>query len=183
MVPAPGASLVDGPCRILLSGDARQIGGAEAAMAQGRLVAASLLARNVSDRQDRVRKSLMPRAFLEAAFPPGLSAKLPAGSTTVCRCEEIDGARLDGQIRSGARDMDQIRGLTRCGMGPCQGRNCAVTLARMIAAQTGTSPVPFRARPPVRPLPMAALAALAGRDPGLTEIVSLDDKPVVDGHV
>jgi NADPH-dependent 2,4-dienoyl-CoA reductase/sulfur reductase-like enzyme len=183
MVPAPGAALVDGPCRILISGDARQIGGAEAAMAHGRLVAARLLGRGVEERRDRVRQSLTPRAFLEAAFPPGLSARLPAGSTTVCRCEDIDAARLTGLIRSGTRDMDQIRGLSRCGMGPCQGRHCAVTLARMIAAQTGAGPVPFRARPPVRPLPLAALAALMGRDPGLTKIVSLDDKPVVDGHV
>jgi NADPH-dependent 2,4-dienoyl-CoA reductase/sulfur reductase-like enzyme len=179
MVPAPGASLVDGPCRILMSGDARQIGGAEAAMAHGRHVAAVLLAQGQSASRTRLRKSLLPRRFLEAAFPPGLSASLPTGNTTVCRCEEIDAAGLDGLIRAGAQDIDQIRGLSRCGMGPCQGRHCAVTLARMIAAQTGRAPVPFRARPPVRPLPLAALAALAGRDPRLTEIVSLDDKPVV----
>lgn len=183
MVPAPGASLVDGPCRILLSGDARQIGGAEAAMAQGRSVAALLLGRGVLESRGRVRKSLRLRPFLDVAFPPGLSAKLPEGSTTVCRCEELDAARLRQMIAAGAQDIDQVRGLTRCGMGPCQGRHCAVTLARMIAAQTGAVPAPFRARPPVRPLPLAALAALMGRDPGLTEILSLDDKPVVDGHV
>lgn len=180
---APGASLVDGPCRIVISGDARQIGGAEAAMAHGRHVAAVLLAQGEPESRGRVRQSLLPRPFLEAAFPPGLSARLPVGNTTVCRCEETDAGKLDGLIRTGAKDIDQIRGLSRCGMGPCQGRHCAVTLARMISVQTGRAPVPFRARPPVRPLPLAALAALAGRDPRLTEIVSLDDKPVVGGDV
>ena len=79
--------------------------------------------------------------------------------------------------------MDHIRGLSRCGMGPCQGRHCAGTLARMIGAQDGVVPGPFRARPPLRPLPLGALATLAGRDPRLTEIVSLDDKPVVSADV
>ncbi len=182
-VPAPGVSLVEGPCRILISGDARQIGGVEAAMAHGRHVAAVLLARGQLESGARVRKSLQPRPFLDAAFPPGLSVDLPEGATTVCRCEEIDAARLEGLIHMGARDMDQIRGLTRCGMGPCQGRHCALTLARMIEARTGAVPVPFRARPPLRPLPLGALAALEGRDPRLTEFVSLDDKPVVSADV
>jgi hypothetical protein len=101
----------------------------------------------------------------------------------VCRCEEIDAAALAALIQSGVEAMDPLRGLSRCGMGPCQGRHCAVTLARMIEARTGAVPVPFRARPPVRPLPLGALAALEGRDPRLTEIVSLDDKPVVAADV
>lgn len=180
-VPAPGASLVEGPSRILIAGDARRIGGAEAAMAQGRHVAAVLLAHSQAESLARVRHSLQPRAFLEAAFPPGLAAGLPGGATIVCRCEEIDAATLEGLIGSGLRDINQIRGVSRCGMGPCQGRHCAVTLARMIAARTGTAPAPFRARPPARPLPLGALAALAGRDPRLTAFVALDDKPVVAG--
>lgn len=182
-LPAAAPALVDGPCRILMAGDARQIGGAEAAMAQGRHVAARLLARGEKESRARVRRLLRPRAFLEAAFPPGLTAGLPGGATPVCRCEEIDAATLAGLIRLGLRDIDQLRGVSRCGMGPCQGRHCAVTLARMIAAETGAPPVPFHARPPVRPLPLGALAMLAGRDPRLTEIVSLDDKPVVAGDV
>jgi NADPH-dependent 2,4-dienoyl-CoA reductase/sulfur reductase-like enzyme len=178
-VPAAGASLVDGPWRILMSGDARRIGGADAAMAHGRHVAAMVLAQPPQLSRARVRKSLLPRAFLDAAFPIGLAANLPAGTTTVCRCEEIDAARLEDLIQSGVRDINQMRGIARCGMGACQGRHCAVTLARMISAGTGATPVPFRARPPLRPLPLGALAALEGRDPRLTDIVSLDDKPVV----
>lgn len=180
---ATGAAFGAGPCRILVSGDARCIGGAEAAMAHGRHVAARLLSEPAQDSSEAVQHSLRPRAFLEAAFPPGLSAPVPTGATMVCRCEEIEARTLETLIASGARDMDHIRGLSRCGMGPCQGRHCAGTLARMVAAQTGAMPGPFRARPPLRPLPLGALAQLEARDPRLTEIVSLDDKPVVSADV
>jgi NADPH-dependent 2,4-dienoyl-CoA reductase/sulfur reductase-like enzyme len=179
-VPESGACLTDGPCRILISGDARCIGGADAAIAHGRHVAAVLLdAKGGSQTLARVRQSLVPRPFLDAAFPPGLSAGLPTGATIVCRCEEIPASTLLGLMRAGTRDINAVRGLSRCGMGPCQGRNCAVTLARMIAAETGGQPVPFRARPPIRPLPLQALASLSGADPRLAEVVSLDDKPQV----
>lgn len=182
-VSAAGSPFVTGPGRILISGDARCIGGAEAAMAHGRHVAARLVAQATRESGKAVKHSLQPRAFLEAAFPPGLSACLPPGVTTVCRCEEIEARTLEALIASGAREMDHIRGLSRCGMGPCQGRHCAGTLARMIAAQAGTVPGPFRARPPLRPLPLGALAQLKARDPRLTDIVSLDDKPMVSADV
>jgi NADPH-dependent 2,4-dienoyl-CoA reductase/sulfur reductase-like enzyme len=180
-VPEDGSSLTEGPCNILISGDARCIGGADAAIAHGRHLAAVLLGGKSDEPQTlaKVRQSLVPRPFLEAAFPPGLSAALPTGATTVCRCEEIPTTALQDLLRAGAQDINHVRGLSRCGMGPCQGRNCAITLARMIAAETGVKPVPFRARPPVRPLPLQALAALAGVDPRLAEVVSLEDKPQV----
>lgn len=180
-VPESGAALTDGPCRILISGDARCIGGADAAMAHGRHVAAVLLGAKGEGRDSlaKVRQTLVPRPFLDAAFPPGLSAALPTGDTLVCRCEEIPASTLVGLVQSGLHSINHIRGLTRCGMGPCQGRSCAVTLARMIAVQTGASPVPFHARPPVRPLPLQALAYLSGVDPRLAEVVSLQDKPQV----
>jgi thioredoxin reductase/bacterioferritin-associated ferredoxin len=179
-VPEGGASLADGPCRILISGDARQIGGADAAIAHGRHVAAVLIGdKGKSRTMDKVRQSLVARPFLETAFPLGLSAQLPTGQTTVCRCEEIAASALSGLVRAGARDINQIRGLSRCGMGPCQGRGCCITLARMIAAESGATPQPFHARPPVRPLPLQALAALSGVDPRLAEVMSLDDKPQV----
>lgn len=77
--------------------------------------------------------------------------------------------------------MDALRGETRCGMGPCQGRNCMITVARLIAEHEGHSgpPVPpaFRARPPLRPLPLGALANLTNLDPSATELLTLEDTP------
>ncbi|MNL74488.1 hypothetical protein D3C87_2001330 [compost metagenome] len=66
-------------------------------------------------------------------------------------------------------------------MGPCQGRSCAVTVARLLAEPSGANtPAPFRARPPLRPLPLIALANLGGLDPELSQIVSLEDKPAAE---
>ena len=182
-MPTPGAALTDGPCRIRISGDARRIGGAEAAIAHGRHAAAAILQdlSGAASTLSAMRRSLAPRAFLDAAFPPGLAATLPGDAAIVCRCEEINAGALRKALRNGARDINDIRGITRCGMGPCQGRSCMITLARMIATTTNQPPQPFRERPPIRPISLGALASLSGTDPRLSQIISLDDKPLVAG--
>ena len=183
---APGPSLTSGPCRIFVSGDARGIGGADAAIAHGRHVAAFIirdLGKSVSAEAGSYAKALRTamagRPFIDAAFPPGLAGRLPEDDTIVCRCEELDAGTLRRAIREGASDMNLVRGLLRCGMGPCQGRHCSITLARLLAEEgvTDRPHLPFRARPPLRPIPLGALANLSGLDPELAHIVSLDDKP------
>lgn len=188
----PGPALIDGPCRIYVSGDARRIGGADAAIAHGKHAAQAILAalRGDAAQQDaprtlkNVQASLAVRPFLDRAFPPGLAASLPEDNTIVCRCEEVSAGAIRAEIRKGATDINLLRGLLRCGMGSCQGRNCAATVARLLAdtdAMDRPSLPPFRARPPARPLPLGALARLTGADPALAEIVSLQDKPAAKG--
>ncbi|EYR77881.1 FAD/NAD(P)-binding oxidoreductase [Shinella sp. DD12] len=186
---APGPSLTTGPCRIWITGDARRIGGADAAVVHGSHAASAILAElgrvtgepNGADRTDiAVKRSLAARPFLDAAFPPGLAAQLPDDEAIACRCEDITVGSLRMAIRSGATDMNLVRGLLRCGMGPCQGRNCSATLARLLAEAEPEKPLssnPFRARPPLRPIPLGALAGMTGLDPDLAQVESLDDKP------
>ena len=60
------------------------------------------------------------------------------------------------------RDLD-LRRRTRLGMGPCQGRQCGLTLTRILAAEYGQSPAEtgfFRIRPPLKPVTLGELAAL-----------------------
>ncbi|MFK0334768.1 FAD-dependent oxidoreductase [Rhizobium sp. NPDC090275] len=188
----PGPALVDGPCRIRISGDARVIGGADAAIAHGRHVAAEILAEaraeggvGVKPGQDNgsgtaaaVQRAMAYRPFIEAAFPMGLARELPPDDAIVCRCEELTAGTLRATIAQGATSMDLIRGTQRCGMGPCQGRSCSATLARLLReAHPQSQPTPFRPRPPFRPLPLGALAKLEGADPELAQIISLEDKP------
>jgi NADPH-dependent 2,4-dienoyl-CoA reductase/sulfur reductase-like enzyme/bacterioferritin-associated ferredoxin len=188
-MPAPGPALTQGPCRIHISGDARRIGGADAAIAHGKHAAQAILAAlrgNTSGPQTlaAVNASLAPRPFLERAFPPGLAAGLPEDQTIICRCEEVTAGEIRGEIRGGATDINLLRGILRCGMGSCQGRNCAATVARLLAEadpKAKSPPAPFRARPPARPLPLGALAGLTGADPALAEIISLQDKPAAMG--
>ncbi|MGY2226033.1 FAD-dependent oxidoreductase [Pseudomonas gingeri] len=189
---ATGPSLTERPCAIWISGDARRIGGADAAIAHGQQVAACIVAEllGVSRKSERVKgashvaRTLSARLFIDKAFPRGIAAQLPEDSTIVCRCEELTAGDIRVAIHNGATDMNHLRGTLRCGMGPCQGRSCAVTVARLLAEHSGTaSPSPFRARPPLRPLPLAALANLTGLDPDLAQIVSLEDKPVAGVEV
>lgn len=184
---AAGQPGVDGACRIRISGDARGIGGADVAIAHGRLAGLAVVAAlegagsaDFAAAKGAVQHAMIPRAFIDAAFPVGIAASLPDDATIICRCEEITAGTLRAHIRAGLRDINQIRGITRCGMGPCQGRSCTVTLARLIAEDRGCvpqDPLPFRARPPLRPLSLGALANLTGCDPALAEALALDDKP------
>ncbi|WP_033049131.1 NAD(P)/FAD-dependent oxidoreductase [Sinorhizobium meliloti] len=184
---APGPAFAEGVCRIHITGDARRIGGADAAIIHGRHVAASVLRLlDPSSRSDldttavAVSRSLKARPFIDTAFPIGLASRTPQDGTLVCRCEELTAGTLRDLIRGGTNEMNLIRGVSRCGMGPCQGRSCAITLARLLAEEggsAGNAPTPFRARPPLRPLPLGALANLTGLDPELAQVISLDDKP------
>jgi NADPH-dependent 2,4-dienoyl-CoA reductase/sulfur reductase-like enzyme len=183
---APGASLTAGRSRIRISGDARGIGGADAAIAHARQAARAILEELGSTRKGSiehaaraVERAMAARPFIDMAFPPGLAQRLPIDDTIVCRCEEITADTLRAKIRDGCSEINLVRGVLRCGMGPCQGRNCAITVARLLAETPPISavpPVPFRARPPLRPLPLGALARVTGLDPDLAQIVTMYDK-------
>jgi hypothetical protein len=56
--------------------------------------------------------------------------------------------------------LTELKPASRAGMGICQSRICGPTLVEVVAQLTGRSPetiAPFSVRPPVRPIPMAAL--------------------------
>jgi len=99
----------------------------------------------------------------------------------VCQCEEVTrrelvevkpprylkwesqqmaARNLDTMLRDGPVNQDQIKRLTRAGMGPCQGRRCREQVALLLAQAAGTPveqiPLPSF-RPPVRPLPLNVL--------------------------
>lgn len=79
--------------------------------------------------------------------------------TVVCRCEDVTRAEIEAAYGDGARDMNQLKHFTRCGMGPCQGRFCGDVAAELLAAQVGSREAvgTFTARPPLRPVALADL--------------------------
>ncbi|MDQ2653110.1 MAG: (2Fe-2S)-binding protein [Chloroflexota bacterium] len=83
--------------------------------------------------------------------------------TLICRCEEVGAAEIAAALQHGALSVDDVKRRTRAGMGACQGIFCIPAVAAMVAEGTGT-PIyelaPMTARPPVRPVPLEALAAL-----------------------
>jgi hypothetical protein len=103
------------------------------------------------------------------------------GDTIVCQCEEVTVSDLLGvqppnyldrsptmQARSlktlladGPANQDQIKRLTRSGMGVCQGRRCRDQVAMMLAMESGVelAALPLAShRAPVRPLPLEIIA-------------------------
>ena len=106
-----------------------------------------------------------------------------AGGLPICLCEEVSLGDLIGvrppryvsydaekfaarDLRSlaaeGPVNQDQIKRLTRAGMGPCQGRRCREQVQVLLAMQgnqaTGSVAMPSY-RAPLRPLPLGVLAA------------------------
>ena len=81
--------------------------------------------------------------------------------TIVCRCEQVTvGDILEAVGRNSIQTVNQVKKLTRAGMGQCQGRTCA-PLVELLLEREGVAPrgtEPYKARPPIRPLPLNALA-------------------------
>ncbi|WP_010531922.1 (2Fe-2S)-binding protein [Lentibacillus jeotgali] len=83
-------------------------------------------------------------------------------STIVCRCEEINIDEIESAINMGAHTFNDIKRLTRCGMGPCQAKFCMNLVRKIISEKTGQSLKdikPPRMRVPLGVTRMSALAS------------------------
>ena len=89
----------------------------------------------------------------------------------ICRCEDVTLGDIRRAIREGATTMDEVRRVTRAGMGPCQGRTCRLLVAAELARQL-KKPVgevlPSRFRPPAKPVKLGELAAIRADGAGKT---------------
>ncbi|MDF2036623.1 (2Fe-2S)-binding protein [Cytobacillus oceanisediminis] len=82
-------------------------------------------------------------------------------TTIICRCEEISCEEVEEVISNGGRTFDDVKRITRCGMGPCQAKICTSLVAEIIHHQTGLSPseIPLpRMRMPLSPIKLETLA-------------------------
>jgi NAD(P)H-nitrite reductase large subunit len=82
-------------------------------------------------------------------------------NTIVCRCEDLTREQILDCIKKGYRTIDEIKRVTRAGMGPCQGRTCRLLIAQELSKYYG---IPMDQvlmptfRPPVKPITMGMLA-------------------------
>jgi bacterioferritin-associated ferredoxin len=60
--------------------------------------------------------------------------------TIICRCENVTIEEIEALIEKGYTSMDEIKRLTRCGMGQCQGRTCRTLLLAELAKATKRHP-------------------------------------------
>jgi NADPH-dependent 2,4-dienoyl-CoA reductase/sulfur reductase-like enzyme len=159
---------------LFIAGDGAGIAGAKAALLRGELAALRVAARlgRLPDEtgaaiaqglRRKLRRELAPRPFLDALFRPRPQVFVPADHTIVCRCEEITAGEIRAVGEVGCPGPNQAKAATRAGMGPCQGRQCAYTLTRLLAAVQHRSPSDvgfFHVRPPLKPVTLGELAAL-----------------------
>jgi hypothetical protein len=146
---------------VLRAGDCRDVLGADAAVLDGAR-AAELLVRRIADpaaREGPLPAGLRAARRLQDAFAALCAFPVPPipPETVLCRCEGRDRATLDALGADSTARMVRLVG--RFGMGLCQGRFCAETVGALCGfppeALAGTAP-----RWPLRPVPVAALAAL-----------------------
>jgi NADPH-dependent 2,4-dienoyl-CoA reductase/sulfur reductase-like enzyme len=168
---------VAGLANVFVAGDCAGLGGGDPA-AQGRASARAALGLAAEAPASRSAPDFDHHAYRLAWF----DALRGDDDVIVCQCEGVTRADLIGveapayvprpggghphSLRDIAGDRaanpDQVKRLTRAGMGVCQGRRCreqvAMTLAR--AAGSDLAEVPLATyRAPVRPLPLKVLAA------------------------
>ncbi|HTD89698.1 MAG TPA: NAD(P)/FAD-dependent oxidoreductase [Burkholderiales bacterium] len=157
------------------AGDCAGIVGAEASALQGQLAAleaARALAIVTQAERDKhavplraeLARHLPIRPFLDRLFAPRASLWVPADDVLVCRCESITARQIRDAVTVGCVGPNQMKAFTRCGMGPCQGRMCGLPAAEIVAQARSVSAGDvgvFNVRPPLKPLSMGELAALA----------------------
>ena len=177
--------------RLGIAGDGGGIAGAFAAEHSGRIAAyevAMQLGVMVAGQRDaqsaperaQLQRAVRGREFFDTLYQAPDQFRMPTGDTVVCRCEEITASQVRETVKLGCPGPNQMKSFLRCGMGPCQGRFCSVTVTEMIAQERGVSPEEvghYRLRFPTKPLTLGELAALPQTDDSRKAVIRMK-KPV-----
>lgn len=158
---------------IAVAGDSSGIVGADGAKLSGELAALNSLHKLEllsEQRRDALAASAHIelsslnrfRQFIDRLYRPRQQHRVPEDeSTVVCRCEEQTMGQLKQGFELGAKGPNELKGMTRCGMGPCQGRMCGTTVSELLGhwrnqnvAQVGY----YRLRSPMRLLSLLELS-------------------------
>ncbi len=159
---------------IFIAGDGAGIGGAKAALLRGKIAALRIAQKLgfVAEGEDltvatplrrKLDRELAVRPFLDAMFRPRRQIFEPADDTIVCRCEEVTAGVVRKLALVGQPGPNQIKAVTRAGMGPCQGRQCGYSITRILAAAQRRAPADVgfvHFRPPLKPVTLGELASL-----------------------
>ncbi|HEV2956227.1 MAG TPA: FAD-dependent oxidoreductase [Xanthobacteraceae bacterium] len=176
---ADGGTAITG---IAIAGDGAGIAGAEAAQARGMLAGIAAMralrpgvqaAAPEAKVRARLARFMRGRAFLDAYYRPATQFRRPARDTLVCRCEEVTAGQIADTVALGCTGPNQMKAFLRCGMGPCQGRLCGLTVTELIAQARGVSPQEvgyYRLRPPIKPITLGELASLPKNEAALRSV-------------
>ena len=84
----------------------------------------------------------------------------------VCRCERVTAGELRQLIRGGVRDMNELKAVSRAGMGACGGKTCPSLIRRLFREEgvPDSHITDLTKRPLVMEVPLGAFAGLAPAD-------------------
>ncbi len=163
---------------IFVAGEATGIGGGTVAEIEGEIAGRSAARwlghhrhppwRERADRaEDALSSARLAHArhlarVLEATFPerPEMIS-IADEATIVCRCEDVTLGDIRRAVEAGATTVAGARGLSRCGMGYCQGRTCGRLLEIAVARLGGRPPSEvgdLSSRPIATPVPLGLVA-------------------------
>lgn len=165
--------------RIYVAGDNARIGGAVAAEHAGQLSAIGALHRLglIEDSQrdsmseaprSALRTECGARPFLDALYSPPPEVLNPSDETIVCRCEVVTAGDIRRYARLGCTGPNQTKAFGRSGMGPCQGRYCALTVTEILAAEHGMTHDAvgsYRIRAPLKTVTLGEVASITNKSP------------------
>ncbi|MFB0872618.1 MULTISPECIES: FAD-dependent oxidoreductase [unclassified Sphingobium] len=158
---------------IFVAGDGATIAGARAATISGRLAAIGIARAAGTMSHMAAETAAIPlrrelaaasgfRRLIDTLYPPSELAL--SDDTMVCRCEEVSAGKIREALHARPHlGPDGVKIATRAGMGPCQGRQCGLSLARLVQEAHGgsRSDIGFlRVRAPLKPLTLGELASL-----------------------
>jgi len=81
--------------------------------------------------------------------------------TIICRCEDVTWGEIRQALEKGYATLDEIKRITRAGMGRCQGKTCRRIILREIAKfrHKSIEEVAMSTfRPPTKPVKLGTLA-------------------------
>ncbi|WP_136806971.1 NAD(P)/FAD-dependent oxidoreductase [Desulfosediminicola flagellatus] len=160
--------------QIFAAGDATGVSGALAAEYKGELAALEVAhCHGIIPQYERdclakpflkeLQHDGYPRPLIDAFFAPDPNRFAFEDTTVLCRCENITVGDVRNVVSEGVTDLNEVKTITRCGMGPCQGRMCGPALGEIVAAERDSS-MPaaglLTIRPPLKPIPLEEVAAM-----------------------
>jgi NAD(P)H-nitrite reductase large subunit len=91
--------------------------------------------------------------------------ELPPDEAIICRCERITAGEVRAAIRGGVRDINQLKAITRAGMGACGSKTCRPMIWRLFEEEgIDLTEVTDRTdRPLYVEVPLGILAGVRGR--------------------
>lgn len=159
---------------VYVAGDSAYVHGGDASLLKGELAGIEA-ARSLGAMADaeashlsaplrrKLRTLRVARDFLRYVFAPNPCIFKVPDDTLVCRCECVTAGDIRTAVAEGYSDVNEVKRVTRCGMGQCQGRMCGPALAEIVAAVQSRNPqdVGFlNIRQPIRPVSLEQYCTL-----------------------